>query len=84
VLAEDPTFQRNPDFLRDMFNVAVGICWQVALVALPIYIVIQDSRALIALAVVLVTSAILKFTWYDHLRQIETHMSATEQRPAKA
>jgi SSS family solute:Na+ symporter len=84
VLADDPTFQRNPDFLRDMFNVAVGICWQVALVALPIYIVIQDSRALIALAVVLVTSVILKFTWYDHLRQIEAHMIATENAPAKA
>ncbi len=84
VLAEDPTFQRNPDFLRDMFNVAVGICWQIALVALPIYIVIRDTRALIALAVVVVTSAILKFTWYDHLRQIEAHMSATEDRPAKA
>jgi Na+/proline symporter len=84
VLADDPTFQRNPDFLRDMFNVVVGICWQVALVALPIYIVIQDSRALIALAVVLVTSVILKFTWYDHLRKIEAHMIATENAPAKA
>jgi Na+/proline symporter len=83
VLADDPTFQRNPDFLRDMFNVAVGICWQIALVALPIYIVIRDSRALIALAVVLVTSAILKFTWYDHLRKIETHMKATENRPVR-
>jgi len=34
--------------------------------------------------VVLVTSAILKFTWYDHLRKIEAHMSATEGRPAGA
>jgi Na+/proline symporter len=84
VLADDPTFQRNPDFLRDMFNVAVGICWQIALVALPIYIVIRHSGAWIALAVVLVTSAILKFTWYDHLRKIEAHMSATEGRPAGA
>jgi len=84
VLADDPTFQRNPDFLRDMFNVAVGICWQIALVALPIYIVIRHSGAWITLAVVLVTSAILKFTWYDHLRKIEAHMSATEGRPAGA
>jgi solute:Na+ symporter, SSS family len=84
VQADDPSFEPNPDFLRDMFNVAVGICWQVALVALPIYIVIQDSRALIAFAVVLVTSVILKFTWYDHLRKIEAHMSLSENRPAKA
>ena len=84
VLADDPSFQPNPDFLRDMFNVAVGICWQVALVALPIYIVIRHSGAWIAFAVVLVSSAILKFTWYDHLRKIEVHMTAYEKRTAKA
>jgi len=68
VLAEDPGFQRNKDFPRDMFNIAVGIVWQVALVVLPLYVVIQEfSRAAMALTVVLVTSAILKFTWYDHL-----------------
>ena len=83
VQADDPAFERNPDFLRDMFNVAVGICWQVALVALPIYIVIRHSGAWIALAVVLVTSFILKFTWYDHLRKIETHMAEYEERTAK-
>ena len=75
VLAEDPGFQRNKDFARDMFNIAVGIVWQVALVALPLYIVIQEfARAAMTLAVVLGTSAILKFTWYDHLavREVET------------
>ena len=40
VRAEDPTFERNKDFFRDMFNIVVGIVWQVCLVALPIYIVI--------------------------------------------
>src|SRR5579863_5981081 len=68
VLVEDPTFKPNKDFLRDMFNVAVGIVWQIALVVLPLYIVIQEfGRAAITLAVVLATSAILKFTWFDHL-----------------
>ena len=84
VLADDPAFEPNPDFLRDMFNVAVGICWQVALVAMPIYVVIQDRNAWIALAVVAVTTVILKFTWYDHLRKIEAHMTAYERRTAKA
>jgi hypothetical protein len=36
VLAEDPGFKRNKDFFRDMFNIAVGIVWQVSLVALPL------------------------------------------------
>ena len=84
VLAEDPSFQRNPDFFRDMFNVLVGVCWQIALVALPIYIVIRHSGAWIALAVVLVTSVILKFTWYDHLRKIEAHMAEYESRTTAA
>jgi Na+/proline symporter len=79
VLAEDPGFKPNKDFLRDMFNIAIGIVWQVALVALPLYIVIQEFyRVAIALAVILVTSAILKFTWYDHLneREVETDKAA--------
>lgn len=83
VLAEDPGFKRNTDFARDMFNVAVGIVWQIALVVLPMYIVIWElKRAAITLAIVLCTSAILKFTWYDHLerREIETDKAAASAR----
>jgi heme/copper-type cytochrome/quinol oxidase subunit 4 len=79
VLAEDPAFKRNKDFARDMFNIVVGIVWQIALVALPLYIVIKEfQRAALAFAIILVTSAILKFTWYDHLsaREIETNKAA--------
>ena len=79
VLAEDPGFKRNQDFPRDMFNIVVGIVWQIALVALPLYIVIKEfQRAAITLAVILGTSAILKFTWYDHLaeREVETDLAA--------
>jgi Na+/proline symporter len=68
VQAEDPSFKPNPDFVRDMFNVAVGIVWQTALVAMPIFFVIRENdRALIALAVVIVTSVTLWFTWMRHL-----------------
>jgi hypothetical protein len=83
VLAEDPSFKRNKDFFRDMFNIAVGIVWQVSLVALPLYVVIREwDRAGLALAVILVTSAILKFTWYDHLseREVETNKAAVGDR----
>jgi Na+/proline symporter len=79
VLAEDPDFKRNKDFCRDMFNIAIGIVWQISLVALPLYIVIQEwNRVAIALGVVLVTSLILKLTWYDHLaeREVETDKEA--------
>jgi heme/copper-type cytochrome/quinol oxidase subunit 4 len=87
VLAEDPSFKRNMDFPRDMFNIAVGIAWQVALVALPLYIVIQEFyRAGLALAVILGTSAILKFTWFDHLneREVETDKAAAHDEAVTA
>jgi len=72
VRREDPNFQRNRDFPRDMFNIVVGICWQTSLVTLPVFIVIrQFDRALIAATVIAVTSLILKFTWYDHLETRE-------------
>jgi Na+/proline symporter len=83
VRAQDPAFEPNPDFLRDMFNVAVGIVWQITLVALPIYFVIQQfTRAAIAAAIVAVTSLILKFTWYDHLCKQEARWEAGAMNPA--
>jgi Na+/proline symporter len=81
VLAEDPGFQRNRDFWRDMFNIVIGIAWQISLVALPLYIVIQQyQRAALTLAVTLGTSAILKRTWFDHLavREIDAGMATAE------
>jgi Na+/proline symporter len=83
VLAEDPGFQRNKDFFRDMFNILVGIVWQVALVALPLYVVIQEyKRAALALGIILLTSAILKLTWFDHLavREVETDKAAAQDK----
>jgi Na+/proline symporter len=68
VLQDDPTFQRNKDFSRDVFNIVIGMIWQTALVPLPIYIVLWNFKAAaITFAVVVVTSVILKFTWYDRL-----------------
>jgi solute:Na+ symporter, SSS family len=71
VQADDPAFKPNPDFKRDMFNIAVGIVWQTSLVAMPIYFVIREfDRAKIALGIVVVTSLILKFSWLDHLKKV--------------
>jgi len=83
VLAEDPSFKRNKDFFRDMFNIAVGIVWQVSLVALPLYIVIREwDRVAMAAGSILLTSLILKFTWFDHLteREVETNKAAKGER----
>jgi len=83
VRAEDPAFERNKDFWRDMFNIVIGITWQVSLVALPMYIVIQKVRsAAITAAIIAVTSVVLKFTWYDHLREREAFGPASAQTKA--
>ena len=85
VQKDDPSFQPNPDFVRDMFNVVVGIAWQTSLIALPIYVVIRKSNmAMLALGVILVTSAILKFTWYDHLKKMYTETPAPVGLPRPA
>jgi Na+/proline symporter len=66
--AERPGIVKNRDFRRDAFNVLVGIVWQTAITASPIFLVIQQfDKFLICLAVVAVATIILKFTWYDQL-----------------
>ena len=68
LLAEYPDLEANRNFGRDMVNVVVGIVWQTALTATGIFLVIEMYSALLAcIAVVLVTSAFLKYNWYDKL-----------------
>jgi len=79
ICEEDPSFRPNRDFGRDMFNIVVGVAWQTSLVALPVYIVIRKSAAAwAALALVALTSVILKYTWFDHLRELEEASEAAE------
>jgi Na+/proline symporter len=67
-LRQDPDFSPNRQFGRDLFNVLVGIVWQTSFVALPIYAVIHEwSSVGLCLLIILMTSAILKHTWYDKL-----------------
>ena len=68
VMKEDPSFQRNKDFFRDMFNIGVGTVWQCCFILLAMYLVTRSFRnALITGAVLVVTCVILKFNWYDKL-----------------
>lgn len=68
VMAEDPSFVKNSDFKRDMFNVGIGVIWQTALVILPIYLVLLETvPVLITGTIALITTIILKKTWFDRL-----------------
>jgi SSS family solute:Na+ symporter len=76
--AEDPTIQPNRDFWRDWFNIVVGLVWETSMVALPIFLVIQQPRRTwISLLVFVATSVILKFTWYNHLEPAERTLRET-------
>jgi SSS family solute:Na+ symporter len=68
-IRRDPLFEANRDFARDMLNVIIGIIWQTAFVALPIYVVIHNwNGAGVCLVIIVTTSAFLKFSWYDRLQ----------------
>lgn len=68
VLLEYPDFKRNTAFKRDMFNVAVGIIWQITLVVMPIYLVIREFDSMsIAIIICLIATIILKKNWWDKL-----------------
>ena len=68
VIQEDPGFEGNKDFGKDMFNVVIGIIWQTSLVVIPIYLIIKENVSLITAIIILaITSFILKKSWYDRL-----------------
>lgn len=78
-VAEGRPIQKNNDFPRDMTNVGVGIVWQTALVAAPIFFVIQSWTSLyVCLALIVVTSVFLKFSWYDRLRDYPDDLKPEE------
>ena len=71
-LQEDPNFRSNPNFKRDMMNVALGIVMQTSLVAFPIFLVLMHSTGmLITGAIILVLGYVLKRTWWDTLHEFD-------------
>jgi len=70
VMAEDPGFVPNRNAARDLTNVAVGIVWQLCLVTLAIFIVLQQWAISAGIFALLgVTSVFMKFNWYDKLEK---------------
>jgi hypothetical protein len=68
VVREEPRFEKNRNFWRDMLNILVGIVWQFQLVIIPLFLILQRWQALwISIGVFVITSAFLKVSWYDRL-----------------
>jgi solute:Na+ symporter, SSS family len=68
VLAVDPNFIPNRNFKRDVFNIFVGITWQITLMVTPVFLVIREYTSLaISVSIMLIASTILKFNWWNKL-----------------
>lgn len=72
VVAKYPQVKANKNFKRDMFNVAVGIIWQMCLTIIPMYIVIREGMPLLTSVLILaITTLVLKKNWYDKMSKDE-------------
>jgi len=72
VMAENPGFIPNGDFKRDVFNICVGVVWQMAQVVIPIYFMIRENyKALAWSGVFILTSWLLKKYWWDRLKDAD-------------
>jgi Na+/proline symporter len=68
VMKLDPGFLPNKNFRRDVANIVVGATWQITLMATPVFLVLREFTSFgICVGVLLVTSIILKFNWWDRL-----------------
>ena len=70
----DKNFIQNKNFGRDMFNVLVGIIWQMSLIVWPMYLLIKKwDGFIISILVVIITTILLKKFWYDNLKKEENY-----------
>lgn len=82
--AENPEVEPNRNIFRDMTNVVIGIIWQTALVAAPVFMIIQQwNRFLIAMLVIIGCTIILKLNWYDTMRDYPADLTDIENKQSK-
>ncbi|MDI1255605.1 MAG: Na+:solute symporter [Flavobacterium sp.] len=67
-LAEDAAFESNKNFGINMLNVGLGICGQILLTLLPMYLIISNWKAFIIVLLLLIGIAItMRKTWWQRL-----------------
>ncbi len=68
VREDNPAFEPNKDFRKDMWNVGVGVIAQTAITVLPVFIVLLMPKAgMLTAGILAVCVAILYRTWYKKL-----------------
>jgi Na+/proline symporter len=69
LLSQEPGLVIESNFGRDLFNIIVGIIWQMAQVVIPMYFMIRNNTQLAIWSVIFfVTSWMLKKFWWDKLK----------------
>lgn len=72
VIVEDPEFEKNTSFKRDMFNVSIGIIAQTLLVLIPLYLILNNYIPLTFCIIILVVCGILlKKYWWNNLNDLQ-------------
>jgi len=68
VMQNHPEFQPNKNFKMDMVNVIIGIIWQTAIIAAPVFLILmQWTQLTVALVITAATSFFLKKNWWNKL-----------------
>lgn len=67
-IKSDPNFKVESSAARDLFNVFIGIIWQMTFVFVPILLIMKSFKWMsIMIAVMVITSIFLKKNWYERL-----------------
>lgn len=69
LLEKEPGIILESNFKRDVFNIIVGVIWQMAQVVIPMYFMIRNNTQLAIWSVIFfVSSWLLKKYWWDKLK----------------
>ena len=67
-IIDDPQLRKNTQAARDLSNVAIGVVWQTSLRLIPVFLIVfQLTSMWVAVALVIITTFLLKRNWYDKL-----------------
>lgn len=72
VLQKTPDFKQQSYFWKDALSIAIGMIWQMSLIALPIFFVLRRWDAFATtFGVMALTALALKYWWWDRLNKAD-------------
>ncbi|MCC5920134.1 MAG: Na+:solute symporter [Cyclobacteriaceae bacterium] len=85
VMQDRPDFRPNTNGGKDLWNILIGIIWQMAQILFPIYLIIkEDFQAMVWGGVILITSYLLKKYWWDELHKVDDEYETYQTQKEKS